>query len=248
MTKKTLILTAVFSFFSVSAFAQYMGSHSFLSEKVRYDNLSAQEQEAIDARVSRAVGRKIECVLEPIGQWVEDRVYETFGSTCASVSGRYRTYDWAHLVKSEERNINRNGPLGSSCYAVTTPSFPQKQLHENAQEYAARFRRLQAAMKQNAVLKNYKLVVPNPDDLVLFDAKEQGEFGINMDALVKWLGKDTSHSQDNQMECSKRVPGVIGISFTRHHPDLHVGFNLWIDARTKTVYFLRNGEYYGKRI
>lgn len=244
MIKKTTILSLVFALCAVPAAAQYMGPSDILTAKGQYDMLPQKERDAINNRITRAIYQGIRHhVTEPVCQWAEDTFFRYCGSSFTyDFKTFYKTTDWISLVRSEERAVDRNGPLGSSCYAVTTPSFTQQPLHKDAAVYQARFTQLQAAITTNPVLKKYKLAVPNPDDLVIFD--QLGRTPWNFEHVIKWFSWDTN--RPNLAECSRQVPGVIGISFTNVVPEAQVVFNLWIDTQTKTVYFLRNGKYYGE--
>lgn len=243
MIKKTTLLSIVFALCTLPASAQYMGPSDILTAKSQYDMLPQAQRNAMDDHLTRAIYRRIHRATDPVCQWAEDTYFRTCGGSFTyDFQTFYKTTDWISLVRSEERTVDRNGPLGSSCYAVTTPSFEQKPLHRDVSVYQDRFNRLQAAITKNPVLKKYKLSVPNPDDLVIFDQDKTTPW--NFKSVLKWFAWDTS--RPHLVECSRQVPGVIGISFTHATPQIQVAFNLWIDTQTKTVYFLRNGKYYGE--
>lgn len=229
MTKKIIILAVLCTLVTLPAAAQYMGPHDFLTAKGAMDM-----DPAYRARQTAALERALATALTICTGGL-------FVSCDRRPAGAIATNNWQTLVKREEHQIHRNGPLGASFYAITTPSFEQQAVQPADQEvYQARFLRLQAAIKANEVLQRYKLAVPNPHDLVTLGQNA----AWTMDKLVSWLRNADS---PKQMECSKQVPGVVGISFTnRQQGSRIVEFNLWIDSRTQTVYLLNNGKYYGE--
>lgn len=228
MNKKKLLLAALCTFVTLPACAQYMGPHPFLAAKGTMDM-----DPAYRARQTAALKRTLATVLTLCTGGL-------FTSCEGKPASAISTNDWQSLVKGEERQIQRNGPLGTSFYALTTPSFKQQPVAAQDQEvYQQRFKRLEAALHANATLQNYKLAVPNPADLVMLGTHSTWTFEM----LLNWLSDPNS---PKQMECSKQVPGVIGISFTEP-TSRQVAFNLWIDARAKTVYLLKNGKYYGEK-
>ncbi len=230
MTKKTIILAVLCALVTLPSAAQYMGPHDFLTAKGAMDMDPAYRAQQ-NAMLERALTTALTICT---GGFLSSCEHKS-----ASASS---TNNWQTLVKREEYHIHRNGPLGSSCYAITTPSFKQKPVQPADKEvYQQRFARLQAAISANDVLQHYKLAVPNPHDLVTLGQNASWTF----DKLVNWL-RDPNSS--NQMECSKQVPGVVGISFTKRQQGTRtVEFNLWIDASTQTVYLLNNGKYYGEK-
>jgi len=82
---------------------------------------------------------------------------------------------WAKQVKSEQHEINRNGPLGASMYALITTNYPQKLVKgEDAPIYHKRLPALMRALHQNKVIGSFKrVIVPDPHELA---ALEENEF------------------------------------------------------------------------
>ncbi len=229
MNKKKLLLAVLCAFVALPTCAQYMGPHPFLATKK--SSHATPQDNSLKRSVTKTV---IDVIL--------GHRYVTLEVCQNGKSGRQvKKQDWQSLVKSEERHIHRNGPLGTSFYALTTPSFKQQPVTAQDQEvYQQRLMRLESALRANTTLQNYTLAVPNPADLVTL-----GNHSITwtFEKLLSWLSNPSS---PKQMECAKQVPGVVGISFTEL-TTRQVAFNLWIDARTKTVYLLNNGQYYGEK-
>ncbi len=177
----------------------------------------------------------------PLLNRVEQRVQQqATGAACTNpkhvhINGKvYKTADFVRKVRWEEGLVHGNGPLGTSCYAITTPDF--KQLDP---ANPALFNRRLAGFQEditafNADLKHYKVAVPNPQVLEQL-TQRQAEVLSYFLATGKYKGA--------KVTASNPVKGVVGVTF--HVPGVKLP-NLWIDTRTYTVYILDNGQLYGE--
>lgn len=139
---------------------------------------------------------------------------------------------WVLAVRREERSIDRPGPLGSSCYAVTTKSFPQQPVcAADETVFNQRKELIQARLKKNHTLAYYRFKVPQPHDLARLTDQQ---LTFITDFLAQPAEEENFNTQFSP-SVNKPQQGVTELTFANKPMVLR------IDSRAKTVYFFYRG-------
>ena len=138
---------------------------------------------------------------------------------------------WVQAVRSEERQAQRNGPLGASVYGLKQGNYnEQKPAPADSARFIQRLRACNFALETNPALKTYHFSAPRPADLVNLTHTQ-------LTFLASFFNEPVQQNLSKKIYAPKEIThpyeAVTQLKFQNGGNDLF----LVINSRTKKVYF-----------